>query len=159
MATQKGKGGIYPSEKLINFAKMISDELGVDIPGEAMDSTGELLKWIEEQSKDMPHDEEDKIIFKATMGQISFAEKLAQNGGIEVPTECYNNRKEMARWIDEHKDLGNGRPTEKMLNLAAKIYQKAVKEGKEIDDPAMFEEDFEGMKGWLDANFPPEWRK
>lgn len=160
MSGRKGSGNMYPSEKMVNFAKMIADETGADIPGDVINSMPELKQWIDEQSATMPHDEEGKLIFKPSMSQISFAEKIAQSAGLDIPNECYQNKKEMSRWIDENKShLPSGRATDKMVALSRKIYDFCIKEGKEVPDPAGLENDFEGMKNWLDANYPAEWRR
>ncbi len=157
-----GSGGAnYPSEKQLNYAKMISDELGVDIPGEVMGSSRELGNWIDEQSRGMPRDAEGKIVFKASMGQISFAERIAQSAGLQVPEECYRDRRAMSKWIDENGALaGPGRATDKMIATARKIYEKARMEGRgDVPEPAACEDNFQDMKKWLDDYFPPEWRK
>ncbi len=148
-----------PSGKMVNFAKMIADETGCDIPGEVMSDSGKLKEWINAQSAGLPVDSEGKIKFKPSMNQVSFAERIAQATGSDIPSECYQDRKEMSGWIDEHKgSMPSGRPTEKMIAASRKIYEYWERQGKTVPDPAGLENDFRGMRDWLDANYPAEWR-
>ena len=150
----------YPSEKMVSYAKMIADETGSDIPGEVINDSVKLKEWIEEQSSGLPHNSEGQPVFKPTMNQVSFAEKIAQATGSEIPTECYQDRKEMSKWIDGHKSsMPSGRPTEKMITASRKIYDYWKRQGSTVPDPAALENDFQGMRDWLDANYPQEWRR
>ena len=111
----------YPSEKMVNYAKMIADETGSDIPGEVINDSVKLKEWIEEQSSGLPHNSEGQPVFKPTMNQVSFAEK--------------------------------------MITASRKIYDYWKRQGSTVPDPAALENDFQGMRDWLDANYPQEWRR
>ena len=64
------------------------------------------------------------------------------------------NATEMGRFIDANISSLKNRPTDKMVDLANRIRDFNPNAG----DPSRHFDDFDALKGWIDKNFPEEWR-
>lgn len=56
-------------------------------------------------------DKEKDTLFLPSPKQISFAEKIAKDKGIELPKTCYKDKKEISKWIDENMDKSTYKPS------------------------------------------------
>lgn len=146
--------GTSTSDKQVGFAQKIADSLGCEIPVELLNDREGLSSWINEGLERLPRDPEGRAVFKPSPKQTGFAEKVAHDAGIEIPAECYVNAMEMGRFIDANIGSLKNRPTDKMIDLANRIRDF----NPALDDPSAHFEDFDGLKGWIDRNFPEEWR-
>ena len=142
------------SEKQLNFAQRVADSLGSEIPREILNDRMELAKWIDASLDQLPKDKEGKAIFKPSLKQIAYAERIAQDACVNIPVPCYKNSAEMAKFIDTYQSKLKHRPTEKMVGLAKKIFEF----DPTVGDPSDCFEDFDTLRDWLDRNFPEEWK-
>jgi len=142
------------SENQLNFAQRVADSLGSEIPREILNDRIELSKWIDTNLDRLPKDKEGRAIFKPSLKQIAYAERIAQDAGVNIPVPCYKNSAEMAKFIDTYQSRLKNRPTEKMVELAKKIFEF----DPTVGDPSDCFEDFDTLRDWLDKNFPEEWK-
>lgn len=95
-----------PTVKAVNYAQKIADKFNVDLPN---DLTNQSFKQFisEYQSKVSPQ-------------MQSYAEAIAKRTGRPLDDGLFDNRKDLAKWIDEHKKLRPQRSHEanSMINRA-----------------------------------------
>lgn len=142
------------SEKQLNFAQKVADSLGSEIPREVLNDKMELSKWIDSSLDMLPKDQEGKAIFKPSLKQIAFAERISQDAGVDIPIPCYKSSSEMARFIDTYQSKLKHRPTDKMIELAKKIFEF----DPSVGNPSPNFEEFDSLRDWLDTNFPEDWK-
>lgn len=146
--------GTSTSDKQVGFAQRIADSLGCEVPVELLNDREGLSSWINEGLERLPKDQEGRAVFKPSPKQINFAEKVSADSGMEIPAECYMNATEMGRFIDANISSLKNRPTDKMVDLANRIRDFNPNAG----DPSRHFDDFDALRGWIDKNFPEEWR-
>jgi len=56
-------------------------------------------------------DKEKDTLFKPSEKQVSFAEKIAKEKGIDLPKICYTDRREISKFIDENMDKSTYKPS------------------------------------------------
>jgi hypothetical protein len=84
-----GGGRSTPTPKMLDFAKSVAEQLGVDLPAEA------------ETSFEACRDFLDAHPLPPTQKQLDFANKLAEERHIEVPEEALADKRKLSAWIDE----------------------------------------------------------
>lgn len=142
------------SDKQVSFAQRIADSLGCEVPVECLNDKVGLSTWIDENLKALPKDSGGHAVFKPSLKQVGFAEKVANDAGKEIPADCYFNAAEMSKFIDDNISCLKNKPTDKMIDLARKIKEF----NPSAPDPSKCLEDHDLLRNWLDANFPEEWR-
>lgn len=95
-----------PTVKAYNYAHKIADKFNVNVPDDLTNQS--FKKFISEyQSKVSPQ-------------MKSYAEAIAKRTGRPLNDDLFDNRKDLAKWIDEHKNIKpqRSRPINSMIDRA-----------------------------------------
>ena len=86
-----------PTQKQIDYARVIARRLDRAIPHASLESRGSLSRWIDAHrpgAADAPG---------ATSRQVAYAEKIARIKRRAIPDECFRDAGLMSRWIDANR--------------------------------------------------------
>lgn len=84
-----------PSDKQLNFAKLIASKAGIRLPDEVMVDRAACSKFIDENSS--------KALAPSPK-QLTFANSIASRKKVTIPEDALNNGKLLSEWIDKNKD-------------------------------------------------------
>ena len=88
---------IPATEKQINYARQISQRVGIVLPREAQQDRYALSRWIDAHKTAAPTSQFSNY---PSSKQVAFAERIARMKRREVPHECFRDRQLMSKWID-----------------------------------------------------------
>jgi len=86
-----------PTQKQIDYARVIARRLDRAIPHASLESRGSLSRWIDAHrpgAADAPG---------ATSRRVASAEKIARIKRRAIPDECFRDAGLMSRWIDANR--------------------------------------------------------
>lgn len=83
-----------PTEKMVNFAKLIASRVGCELPADVETSADACRAFI---------DKHKEAVQRPTEKQLNFATKIAERKGIAVPEDAKNDGRKLSAWIDENK--------------------------------------------------------
>lgn len=89
-ATPKNK----PTDKMLNFAKKLAEQLGLELPAEVSESFEGCKAFLDAHAQ---------TVTSPTQKQIDFAKSIAQRKNIQVPEKVRNDKRLLSKWIDENK--------------------------------------------------------
>ncbi len=95
-----------PSQKQVDFARQLAEEIGEEIPEEVLSDRRKLSRWIDAHKP-------------PTQKQIEFARSVAKQLGEELPEEVLKNQKKLQKWLDD-----NLPPTPKQVQLLDKLKEQ-----------------------------------
>ena len=114
------------------------------------DSAIEALGGLPDQSEVSPPKPTSNLL--PTEKQVRFAQKIAQRGGILLPWNVLQNRRDLSNWIDQNAHLlqrGNSAlsalPSSKQVQFAERIARR-----KKLSVPDICFKDRQTMSQWID---------
>ncbi|MEO0202122.1 MAG: type I DNA topoisomerase [candidate division WOR-3 bacterium] len=95
-----------PSDKQLELAQKISNELNIELDEEVKSDKRKLSKWLD---KNKP----------PTQKQIEIAQKLAESLNLKLDEEILKSQKKLSKWIEKHS-----KPSQKQIELLNKLKEK-----------------------------------
>ncbi len=95
-----------PSDKQLELAKRISNELNIELSEDVKTNRKKLSKWLDENKP-------------PTQKQIELAKKIANESNLELDEKTLKSQKRLLNWIKKHS-----KPTQKQIELLNKLKEK-----------------------------------
>lgn len=138
-----------PTANMLKAARAKAKRAGARLPKGVADSFEKCSEFLGPRPKANADGS-----YPPSEGQVSFARKIAEAAGAEIPAEALNDRSAMKKWIDANKGSlpkkgggGTGKPSPKQISFAEKIAKK-----KGIAVPSECLLDKGKISAWIDEN-------
>ncbi|MEW5423949.1 DNA topoisomerase [Amorphus sp. 3PC139-8] len=132
-----------PSEKQLNFAKMLSERYGIELPAAARRNAAVLNDWI---TKHAPAADADgnRPPLPPSQKLSAYAEQLSAALNMPIPEDARTDSKKLSSWIEQHRTQAP--PSPKQLEYAEQLSEQT---GKPLPDSAR--NNRQGLSKWIDA--------
>lgn len=142
-----GKSG-KPTPRMLAAAKSIAERKGIKLPAKAKTDSAACRKFLDEHlpKRDPNAPAGQGGTYPPSAKQLEFAQRLAKEGGLQIPPEAMGSAKEMSAWIDKAmKKQPPRKPSEKQLAFARKLAEE-----NDVDLPADAEADMKKCSAFID---------